>query len=188
MVEATDTIKLVKEKLHEKRIHFETTGLRLIFTRKQLEDSQTIQDYGIKVIPSRDGAAGLCDDSDWLNLKEKLHEKDGSVVNLTTLIFAGKGLEDSKTIEHYGVKHGNTIHVIVVRTLPGFTFNVDTQQSDTIRNLKEHIYAAQKIPPEEQKLQFLKVNLKDSHTVGSYGIKEGSEILLILKMKGCIVL
>ncbi|ELU17776.1 hypothetical protein CAPTEDRAFT_120274 [Capitella teleta] len=77
---------------------------------------------------------------------------------------------------------------IVVRTLPGFTFNVDTQQSDTIRNLKEHIYAAQKIPPEEQKLQFLKVNLKDSHTVGSYGIKEGSEILLILKMKGCIVL
>ncbi|ELU02072.1 hypothetical protein CAPTEDRAFT_123287, partial [Capitella teleta] len=50
-------------------------------------------------------------------VKEKLHEKDGSVVNLMTLIFAGRGLEDSKTIEHYGVKHGNTIHVVY--RLPG---------------------------------------------------------------------
>ena len=46
-------------------------------------------------------------------VKEKLKEKDGVPVQEQRLVFNNQELEDSKTLQHYGILREATLHVVI---------------------------------------------------------------------------
>ena len=46
-------------------------------------------------------------------LKRKVHVKEGIAVDQQRLVYAGKQLEDERTIEDYGIGNETTIHLVL---------------------------------------------------------------------------
>lgn len=46
-------------------------------------------------------------------VKEKMKEKDGVPVEEQRLVFNSQELEDSKTLQHYGILREATLHVVI---------------------------------------------------------------------------
>ena len=55
----------------------------------------------------------IVDENDTIRtVKEKLKEKDGAPVQEQRLVFNNQRLEDSKTLQHYGILREATLHVV----------------------------------------------------------------------------
>lgn len=68
--------------------------------------------------------------------------------------------------------------LVIVKTLSGKSTPLQIELGDTIRDLKEIIYALEGYETDTQKLVFLARELRDENTIFSYKITEGSIIYL----------
>ena len=125
------------------------------------------------------------------NVKKKMFEEEGIAVECTHIVYAGKTLEDQRTLGDYNIRRESILHLIPthrdsvmpirLQTLTGKTITLEVAPQDTIDAVKNEVFVKEGITVERQSLLYAGEKLNDRKTLKYYNITRSSVLKLILK-------
>ena len=180
-------------------------GTHLILNDAELTDDRTLKDYDIQAgsaihlflivrgriyVLTPTGKMITLEDV-WEDTIEKVKMKmfveEGIAVECTHIVYAGKTLEDQRTLGDYNIRRESILHLvdgvmpIRLQTLTGKTITLEVAPQDTIHAVKRKVFWKEEITVERQSLFYAGEKLNDRKTLKDYSITRSSVLHLILK-------